>query len=158
MIHATRPFVVNERIQTKIKGYEVTGKVEVCIYHLTYWKGCLGGTENIMLFSVSDFYYKWYFPQVYIFKNFHCNQILYFVDVSWWSPTIVRVSDCEAVHIPNHNLSVNVVRNLSKKSHWGIKTHLAISHLDVNKINVSILVFKNCSGTIDGYLIIWKQK
>ncbi|KAL5190370.1 Mechanosensitive ion channel protein 3, chloroplastic [Glycine soja] len=89
MIHATRPFVVNERIQTKIKGYEVTGKVE---------------------------------------------------HVSWWSPTIVRVSDCEAVHIPNHNLSVNVVRNLSKKSHWGIKTHLAISHLDVNKIN-SIIAY-----------------
>ncbi|KAG5018890.1 hypothetical protein AAZX31_06G091900 [Glycine max] len=84
MIHATRPFVVNERIQTKIKGYEVTGKVE---------------------------------------------------HVGWWSPTIVRGSDCEAVHIPNHNLSVNVVRNLSKKSHWRIKTHLAISHLDVNKIN-----------------------
>ncbi|KHN08264.1 Mechanosensitive ion channel protein 2, chloroplastic [Glycine soja] len=103
MIHATRPFVVNERIQTKIKGYEVTGKVE---------------------------------------------------HVSWWSPTIVRVSDCEAVHIPNHNLSVNVVRNLSKKSHWGIKTHLAISHLDVNKINVNILVFKNCSGTTDSYVII----
>jgi len=34
MIHATRPFVVNERIQTKIKGYEVSGKVEVCIYYL----------------------------------------------------------------------------------------------------------------------------
>ncbi|RDX89895.1 Mechanosensitive ion channel protein 3, chloroplastic, partial [Mucuna pruriens] len=84
MIHATRPFVVNEHIQTKIKGYEVTGKVE---------------------------------------------------HVGWWSPTIVRGSDCEAVHIPNHNLSVNVVRNLSKKSHWRIKTHLAISHLDVNKIN-----------------------
>ncbi|CAJ1974018.1 unnamed protein product [Sphenostylis stenocarpa] len=84
MIHATRPFVVNERIQTKIKGYEVTGKVE---------------------------------------------------HVGWWSPTIIRGSDCEAVHIPNHNLSINVVRNLSKKSHWRIKTHLAISHLDVNKIN-----------------------
>ncbi|XP_047148601.1 mechanosensitive ion channel protein 2, chloroplastic-like [Vigna umbellata] len=84
MIHATRPFVVNERIQTKIKGYEVTGKVE---------------------------------------------------HVGWWSPTRIRGSDCEAVHIPNHNLSINVVRNLSKKSHWRIKTHLAISHLDVNKIN-----------------------
>ncbi|KAL2339998.1 hypothetical protein Fmac_007938 [Flemingia macrophylla] len=84
MIHATRPFVVNERIQTKIKGYEVTGKVE---------------------------------------------------HVGWWSPTIVRGSDCEAVHIPNHRLSVNVVRNLSKKSHWRIKTHIAISHMDVNKIN-----------------------
>ncbi|KAK7311686.1 hypothetical protein RJT34_09976 [Clitoria ternatea] len=84
MIHATRPFVVNERIKTKIKGYEVSGKVE---------------------------------------------------HVGWWSPTIVRGADCEAVHIPNHKLSVNVVRNLSKKSHWRIKTHLAISHLDVNKIN-----------------------
>ncbi|XP_045821492.1 mechanosensitive ion channel protein 3, chloroplastic-like [Trifolium pratense] len=84
MIHATRPFVVNERIKTKIKGYEVSGRVE---------------------------------------------------HVGWWSPTIVRGADCEAVHIPNHKLSVNVVRNLSKKTHWRIKTHLAISHLDVNKIN-----------------------
>ncbi|CAN1332044.1 Mechanosensitive ion channel protein 3, chloroplastic [Linum perenne] len=30
MIHATRPFVVNEWIQTKIEGYEVSGTVEVC--------------------------------------------------------------------------------------------------------------------------------
>ncbi|CAL0305599.1 unnamed protein product [Lupinus luteus] len=84
MIHATRPFVENERIQTNIKGYEVSGKVE---------------------------------------------------HVGWWSPTRVRGADCEAVHIPNHRLSVNVVRNLSKKTHWRIKTRLAISHLDVNKIN-----------------------
>jgi hypothetical protein len=28
MIHATRPFVVNEWIQTKIEGYEVSGTVE----------------------------------------------------------------------------------------------------------------------------------
>ncbi|RHN70198.1 putative mechanosensitive ion channel MscS, LSM domain-containing protein [Medicago truncatula] len=87
MIHATRPFVVNERIKTKIKGYEVSGRVE---------------------------------------------------HVGWWSPTVVRGADCEAVHIPNHKLSVNVVRNLSKKTHWRIKTHLAISHLDVNKIDTII--------------------
>ena len=31
MIHATRPFVVNEWIQTKIQGYEVSGTVEVCV-------------------------------------------------------------------------------------------------------------------------------
>ena len=29
MIHATRPFVLNEWIQTKIGGYEVSGTVEV---------------------------------------------------------------------------------------------------------------------------------
>ena len=29
MIHATRPFVLNEWIQTKIDGYEVSGTVEV---------------------------------------------------------------------------------------------------------------------------------
>jgi hypothetical protein len=34
MIHATRPFVVNEWIQTKIEGYEVSGTVEVCIKFL----------------------------------------------------------------------------------------------------------------------------
>ncbi|XP_042508306.1 mechanosensitive ion channel protein 2, chloroplastic-like [Macadamia integrifolia] len=84
MIHATRPFVVNEWIQTKIEGYEVSGTVE---------------------------------------------------HVGWWSPTIIRGDDREAVHIPNHKFTVNVVRNLSQKSHWRIKTHLAISHLDVNKIN-----------------------
>ena len=32
MIHATRPFAVNERIQTKIKDSEVSGTVEVCIH------------------------------------------------------------------------------------------------------------------------------
>ncbi|KAF4402188.1 hypothetical protein G4B88_017700, partial [Cannabis sativa] len=84
MIHATRPFVMNEWIQTKIEGYEVSGTVE---------------------------------------------------HVGWWSPTIIRGEDREAVHIPNHKFTVNVVRNLSQKTHWRIKTHLAISHLDVHKIN-----------------------
>jgi hypothetical protein len=65
------------------------------------------------------------------FDNFYSLQ-----HVGWWSPTIVRGEDREAVHIPNHKFTVNVVRNLSQKSHWRIKTHLAISHLDVNKINV----------------------
>ncbi|KAI4366533.1 hypothetical protein MLD38_022401 [Melastoma candidum] len=84
MIHATRPFVVNEWIQTKIQGYEVSGTVE---------------------------------------------------HVGWWSPTIIRGDDREAVHIPNHKFTVSVVRNLSQKSHWRIKTYIAISHLDVHKIN-----------------------
>lgn len=57
--------------------------------------------------------------------------------VGWWSPTIIRGDDREAVHIPNHKFTVNVVRNLSQKTHWRIKNHIAISHLDVNKINVS---------------------
>ncbi|CAL9158521.1 unnamed protein product [Musa hybrid cultivar] len=84
MIHATRPFVINEWIQTKIEGNEVSGTVE---------------------------------------------------HVGWWSPTIIRGDDREAVHIPNHKFTVSVVRNLSQKTHWRIKTHLAISHLDVNKIS-----------------------
>ncbi|XP_062030615.1 mechanosensitive ion channel protein 2, chloroplastic-like [Rosa rugosa] len=87
MIHATRPFVVNEWIQTKIQGYEVSGTVE---------------------------------------------------HVGWWSPTIIRGDDREAVHIPNHKFTVNVVRNLSQKTHWRIKNHIAISHLDVNKINIIV--------------------
>ncbi|WOK95445.1 mechanosensitive ion channel protein 3, chloroplastic-like [Canna indica] len=84
MIHATRPFVVNQWIQTRIEGYEVSGSVE---------------------------------------------------HVGWWSPTIIRGEDREAVHIPNHKFTVSIVRNLSQKTHWRIKTHLAISHLDVNKIS-----------------------
>ncbi|PON84748.1 Mechanosensitive ion channel [Trema orientale] len=94
MIHATRPFVVNEWIQTKIEGYEVSGTVE---------------------------------------------------HVGWWSPTIVRGEDREAVHIPNHKFTVNVVRNLSQKTHWRIKTHLAISHLDVHKINILVSCFVKTS-------------
>ncbi|KAG0627761.1 hypothetical protein M758_2G226300 [Ceratodon purpureus] len=83
MIHATRPFVDNEWIQTKIEGQEVSGTVE---------------------------------------------------HVGWWSPTVIRGDDREAVHIPNHKFSVSVVRNLSQKTHWRIKTHLGISHLDVSKM------------------------
>ncbi|CAN1332035.1 Mechanosensitive ion channel protein 2, chloroplastic, partial [Linum perenne] len=65
MIHATRPFVVNEWIQTKIEGYEVSGTVE---------------------------------------------------HVGWWSPTIIRGDDREAVHIPNHKftVSVNIVADMRK--------------------------------------------
>ncbi|CAN6542890.1 unnamed protein product [Malus baccata var. baccata] len=87
MIHATRPFVANEWIQTKIQGYEVSGTVE---------------------------------------------------HVGWWSATIIRGDDREAVHIPNHKFTVTVVRNLSQKTHWRIKTHLAVSHLDVNKIHTIV--------------------
>ncbi|XP_024386210.1 uncharacterized protein [Physcomitrium patens] len=87
MIHATRPFVENEWIQTKIEGQEVSGTVE---------------------------------------------------HVGWWSPTVIRGDDREAVHIPNHKFSVSVVRNLSQKSHWRIKTHLGIRHLDVGKMTLIV--------------------
>jgi small-conductance mechanosensitive channel len=86
MIHATRPFVESEWIQTKIEGQEVSGTVE---------------------------------------------------HVGWWSPTVIRGDDREAVHIPNHKFTVSVVRNLSQKTHWRIKTHFGISHLDVGKVTVS---------------------
>ncbi|XP_038999913.1 mechanosensitive ion channel protein 2, chloroplastic-like [Hibiscus syriacus] len=84
MIHATRPFVLNEWIQTKIEGYEVSGTVE---------------------------------------------------HVGWWSPTIIRGEDREAVHIPNHKMAVPFLLSLFSGTHWRIKTHLAISHVDVHKIN-----------------------
>lgn len=87
MIHATRPFIVNEWIKAKIEGYDVSGTVE---------------------------------------------------HVGWWSPTIIRGEDREAIHIPNHKFTMNVVRNMTQKTHWRIKTHLAISHLDVNKINIIV--------------------
>ncbi|XP_051137468.1 mechanosensitive ion channel protein 2, chloroplastic-like isoform X2 [Andrographis paniculata] len=84
MIHATRPFIINEWIQTKIEGYEVSGTVE---------------------------------------------------SVGWWGPAIIRGEDREAVHIPSHKFTMNVVRNLSQKTHWRIKSYIAINHLDVRKIN-----------------------
>ncbi|KAL8151932.1 hypothetical protein V2J09_021740 [Rumex salicifolius] len=79
IIQATRPFVVNEWIQTNIQGYEVSGVVE---------------------------------------------------DVRWWSPTLIRGEDREAVYIPNHMFTMNIVRNLSQKTHWRIRASLAVSHLD----------------------------
>ncbi|KAG0575530.1 hypothetical protein KC19_5G010400 [Ceratodon purpureus] len=84
MIHATKPFVESEWIQTKIEGQEVIGTVE---------------------------------------------------HVGWWSPTVIRGDDREAVLIPNHKFSVSVVRNLTQKTHWRIKTHIAINHHDMKKIN-----------------------
>lgn len=54
--------------------------------------------------------------------------------VGWWSPTIIRGEYGEAVYVPNHQFTANIVRNLSHKSHWRIKTYLAISHLDFRKI------------------------
>jgi hypothetical protein len=33
--------------------------------------------------------------------------------VGWWSPTIIRGEDREAVHIPNHKFTVNVGQNLA---------------------------------------------
>ncbi|GBG62268.1 hypothetical protein CBR_g29876 [Chara braunii] len=54
--------------------------------------------------------------------------------VGWWAPTVVRGDDREAVHIPNHKFSVSVLRNLSQKTHWRVKTKFGISHLDVGKI------------------------
>jgi len=51
MINATRPFVVNEWINAKIDGVEISGIVE---------------------------------------------------HVGWWSPTIIRGDDREAIYIPNH--------------------------------------------------------
>ncbi|KAG5529602.1 hypothetical protein RHGRI_030100 [Rhododendron griersonianum] len=84
IIHATRPFAVNDWIQTKIEGYYVSGHVE---------------------------------------------------RVGWWTPTIIRGENREAVHIPNHQFTINVVSNLSQKTHWRIKTHLEISYLDFDKIS-----------------------
>lgn len=72
---------------------------------------------------------------LYIFMFFLTFHVQH---VGWWSPTIIRGEDREAIHIPNHKFTMNVVRNMTQKTHWRIKTHLAISHLDVNKINVSI--------------------
>lgn len=78
------------------------------------------------------------------FTTTHTNfDICFSQHVGWWSPTIIRGEDREAVHIPNHKFTVNVVRNLTQKTHWRIKTHLAISHLDVSKINVSITSFSS---------------
>lgn len=75
-------------------------------------------------------------------QHFFSSSML-FQHVGWWSPTIIRGENREAIHIPNHKFTVNVVRNLSQKTHWRIKTHLAISHMDASKINVRNYQGKN---------------
>ncbi|WJX35393.1 hypothetical protein P8452_23390 [Trifolium repens] len=35
---------------------------------------------------------------------------------------------------PNQKLSANVVRNLSRKTHWCLKAHVAISRINIDKI------------------------
>lgn len=50
---------------------------------------------------------------------------------------MIRGDDREAVLIPNHKFSVSVVRNLTQKTHWRVKTHIALNHNDVKKVSVS---------------------
>jgi MscS family membrane protein len=87
MINATRPFIVNEWINAKIDGVDVSGIVE---------------------------------------------------HVGWWSPTIIRGDDREAIYIPNHKFTVSILRNNTQRSHWRIKTYLAISHMDAGKIGLIV--------------------
>ncbi|KAF8698872.1 hypothetical protein HU200_035133 [Digitaria exilis] len=54
--------------------------------------------------------------------------------VGWWSPTIIRGDDREAIYIPNHKFTVSILRNNTQRTHWRIKTYLAISHMDAGKI------------------------
>lgn len=57
--------------------------------------------------------------------------------VGWWEPTLVRGDDKEAIHIPNHKFSVSIIRNMSQRNHWRIKTYFGICHMDVAKVPVS---------------------
>ncbi|KAF3777726.1 Mechanosensitive ion channel protein 2 [Nymphaea thermarum] len=137
IIHATRPFLLNEWIQTKIQGYEVSGFVEVSetLIETACWRSCKILLQNLLPFWVIVYSFRVVFPTLPFFQFFIYLLSLAFQHVGWWSPTIIRGEDGEAIHIPNHKFTVSVVRNLSQKTHWRIKTHLAISHLDVNKIN-----------------------
>ncbi|KAG5541887.1 hypothetical protein RHGRI_021651 [Rhododendron griersonianum] len=107
IIHTTRPFIATDWIQTTIQGYEVSGTVES------------GGNCGLCLVQV-------------VFSH---SYLTLFQHVGWWTPTIIRGDDREAIHIPNKQFTTNVVRNLSQRTHWRIKTYLAISHLDAHKIH-----------------------
>ncbi|XP_044424499.1 mechanosensitive ion channel protein 2, chloroplastic isoform X4 [Triticum aestivum] len=58
--------------------------------------------------------------------------------VGMWSPTVLRGDDKEAIYIPNHKFTVSIVRNNSRRSHWRIKSYLAISHMDAGKISIIV--------------------
>ncbi|KAL6330677.1 hypothetical protein AAG906_003288 [Vitis piasezkii] len=112
----------------KTIGFQFTRKVVYIAIWLAKWL-TTGGLGTVLLTLVGR----------KIFTNFLSSVMIHatqpFVHVGWWSSTIIRGDDWEVVHIPKHKFTVNVVRNLSQKTHWHIKTHFAIGHLDVNKIN-----------------------
>ncbi|EEC75542.1 hypothetical protein OsI_12168 [Oryza sativa Indica Group] len=58
--------------------------------------------------------------------------------VGWWSPTIIRGDDREAIYIPNHKFTVSILRNNTQRTHWRIKTYLALSHMDAAKIGIIV--------------------
>ncbi|CAL4915081.1 unnamed protein product [Urochloa decumbens] len=58
--------------------------------------------------------------------------------VGLWSPTIIRGDDREAIYIPNHKFTVSILRNNSQRTHWRIKTYLAVSHMDAGKIGIIV--------------------
>ncbi|VAI91891.1 unnamed protein product [Triticum turgidum subsp. durum] len=58
--------------------------------------------------------------------------------VGMWSPTVLRGDDKEAIYIPNHKFTVSIVRNNTRRSHWRIKSYLAISHMDAGKISIIV--------------------
>ncbi|KAL6864846.1 hypothetical protein ACP4OV_015997 [Aristida adscensionis] len=58
--------------------------------------------------------------------------------VGWWSATVIRGDDGEAIYIPNHKLTVSILRNSSRRTHRRIKTYLAISHMDAGKIGIIV--------------------
>lgn len=58
--------------------------------------------------------------------------------VGWWSPTIIRGVDREAIYIPNHKFTVSILRNNTQRTHWRIKTYVAISHMDAGKIGIIV--------------------
>lgn len=107
---------------------------------------------NVCFDSVCIYYFFKYldlFFSSHIFGNMDNES--FFQQVGWWSPTIIRGEDREAIHIPNHKFTVNVVRNLTQKTHWRVKTHFAISHLDAIKISVRFL-FVTCLFSMEIYL------
>ncbi len=69
-----------------------------------------------------------------------CINYFDFQHVGWWSPTIIRGDDREAIYIPNHKFTVSILRNNTQRTHWRIKTYLALSHMDAAKIGVSTIL------------------
>lgn len=70
-------------------------------------------------------------------NHFSNLKLFNFQHVGLWSPTIIRGVDREAIYIPNHKFTVSILRNNTQRTHWRIKTYLAISHMDAGKIGVS---------------------
>ncbi|XP_021903346.1 mechanosensitive ion channel protein 3, chloroplastic isoform X3 [Carica papaya] len=133
MIHATRPFVVHEWIQTKIEGYEVSGTVEIlvsCFVKTSHFEEYLCVKEAILLdlFRVISHHRARLATPIRTVQKMHREADLenvpfadIFTQASTYSPMILietsyKIKDDEKVKSSTHSLQTNEEKDLKDEA------------------------------------------